>query len=122
VNHDRVQALREHLDANNGIVGLEIVDPEEVERAVRLFDRDGFVVVRDALDADQTAFLKAGVDEVVDDIVALDPDRTGNRGSHPRVPCKSAMSGRGTAAPRTCPTRCERSRTSSTTHRGSGSR
>jgi ectoine hydroxylase-related dioxygenase (phytanoyl-CoA dioxygenase family) len=82
-DHDaHIQALREHLDANNGIVGLEILDPDEIERAVRLFDRDGFVVVRDALDADQTAFLKAGVDEVVDDIVALDPDRSGNRGSH----------------------------------------
>ena len=74
--------LRAHLVANNGIVGMEIVDPAEVERAVRLFHRDGFVVVRDALDADQLEFLRSGVAEAVDAIVALDPDRAGNRGSH----------------------------------------
>ena len=75
-------ALREHLAANNGIVGLEVLEPGEVERAVRLFHRDGFVVVRDVLDADQLQLLRAGVDEAVREIVALDPDRTGNRGSH----------------------------------------
>ncbi len=74
--------LRTHLLANNGITGLEILEPNEIERAVRLFSRDGFVVVRDALDADQTEFLRRGVSEVVDEIVALDPDRSGNRGSH----------------------------------------
>lgn len=44
--------LREHLRQNNGIRGLEIVGPDEVERAARIFFRDGFVVVRDLLDAD----------------------------------------------------------------------
>ena len=77
-----VVALRDHLAAHNGIVGLEILDPDEVDRAVRLFDRDGFVVVRDALDTHQTELLRAGVAEVADDIVALDPSRKGNRGSH----------------------------------------
>ena len=75
-------ALREHLAARNGIVGLEVLEPNEVERAVRLFHRDGFVVVRDALNAAQTEFLRAGVAEVVADIIALDTDRHGNRGSH----------------------------------------
>lgn len=75
-------ALRDHLEANSGIAGLEILDSSEVERAVRLFDRDGFVVVRDALTAEQTEFLHTGVNEVVDEIVALDADRAGNRGSH----------------------------------------
>lgn len=74
--------LREHLLANNGIVGLDILDPGEVEQAVSLFHRDGFVVVRDALTPEQVEFLRAGVDQAVDDIVALDPDRSGNRGSH----------------------------------------
>ncbi len=78
----RVIELREHLAANNGIVGLEVLEPSEIERAVRLFRRDGFVVVRDALDAEQNEFLRAGVDEVVAGILALDPDRNGNRGSH----------------------------------------
>ncbi len=73
---------RDYLSTNNGIRGLEILEPNEIERAVALFDRDGFVVVRDALDAEQTAFLRNGVDEVVRDIVALDQERSGNRGSH----------------------------------------
>lgn len=88
VSHDgphddsRVSALRENLAAHNGIVGLEILPPHEIERAVRLFHRDGFVVVRDALDADQIELLKAGVAEVVRDIIAMDVSRSGNRGSH----------------------------------------
>jgi ectoine hydroxylase-related dioxygenase (phytanoyl-CoA dioxygenase family) len=77
-----VVELREHLRANNGITGLEILEPHEIDRAVRIFRRDGFVVVRDALTTDQTALLRAGVDEVVSDILALDPQRDGNRGSH----------------------------------------
>lgn len=50
--HDdpEVCALRERLRETNGLRGLEIVRPQEVERARRMFFRDGFVVVRDALD------------------------------------------------------------------------
>lgn len=77
-----VAALREHLVANNGINGLEILDPTEIERAVRIFHRDGFVVVRDVLSAEKTEVLRRGVEEVVDEIVALDADRHGNRGNH----------------------------------------
>jgi len=81
-NDPEVVALRDHLSANNGITGLEILDPSEIERAVKLFHRDGFVTVRNALDPDQVEFLRNGVNEVVDSILALDPDRGGNRGSH----------------------------------------
>jgi ectoine hydroxylase-related dioxygenase (phytanoyl-CoA dioxygenase family) len=77
-----IERLRRYLEAHNGIRGLEILDPDEVERAVRIFQRDGFVVVRDALDPDQLAFLRQGVDAAVAEIVGLDPDRSGNRGSH----------------------------------------
>ena len=77
-----VDALRAHLDAHNGINGLEVLDPTEVDRAVRIFNRDGFVVVRDALNAEQLAFLRSAVDEAVRSIVALDHDRSGNRGSN----------------------------------------
>jgi len=73
---------REYLESNAGIRGVEILDPSEIERAVRIFRRDGFVLVRDALDSEQTAFLREGVVEVADDIVALDSERGGNRGSH----------------------------------------
>lgn len=77
-----VVALREHLEANNGLRGLDVLEPTEIERAVQLFDRDGFVVVRDALTPDQTEFLANGVMEVVREIVGLDDVRDGNRGSH----------------------------------------
>ena len=53
-----VEALRAHLEANNGIKGLEVLDPSDIDRAVRIFQRDGFVVVRDALDDDQLAYLR----------------------------------------------------------------
>ena len=77
-----IDATRAYLHAHNGIKGLELLDPSEIERAVRLFNRDGFVVVRNALNAEQLAFLRAGAEEAAGNIVALDPDRSGNRGSH----------------------------------------
>jgi ectoine hydroxylase-related dioxygenase (phytanoyl-CoA dioxygenase family) len=76
-----LEAQRTYLLEYNGIRGLEVLDPDEVERAVRIFERDGFVVVRDALTSDQLSFLKAGVDEAVREIVNLDPERSGNRGA-----------------------------------------
>ena len=54
-----VAALRERLRAANGIQSLEVVASHEVERAARIFFRDGFVVVRDVLDADVQAGLPA---------------------------------------------------------------
>ncbi len=54
-DHPDVLALREHLRAKNGIVGLEIVEPQEIDRAARIFFRDGFVVVDNLLDAGQLA-------------------------------------------------------------------
>ena len=77
-----VRALREHLLAHNGIAGLEIVDPGDVERALRLFARDGFVVVHSVLDDELFEVLWAGCEEVARDLVALDVELGGNRGSH----------------------------------------
>lgn len=77
-----IVAAREYLSERNGIVGLEVLEPGEVERAVRVFHRDGFVVIRDALTPEQTDMLARGVTEVADEIVALDEQRDGNRGSH----------------------------------------
>ncbi len=73
---------RAYLEANAGLAGLEILEKSEVERAVRIFRRDGFVVIRDVLTADQTAFLRDGVTQVAREIVAADEQRSGNRGSH----------------------------------------
>jgi len=72
-----VGALREYLGAHNGIKGLEVLEPFEVDRAVRIFNRDGFVVVRDALDAEQLAVLRAATEDAARQIIALDPDRSG---------------------------------------------
>ncbi len=53
--HDdpEVCALRDTLRHRNGIRGVEILEPHEVERAARIFFRDGFVVVRDLLDPER---------------------------------------------------------------------
>ena len=75
-------ALRAHLEANNGIAGLEIVAPDNLTRALELFRRDGFVVIADVLSDEQTLFLANGCDEVAVEILALDQSRNGNRGSH----------------------------------------
>lgn len=68
-----VVAFRERLAISNGIRGLQILEPHEVERATQLFHRDGFVVIRDALTPTQTARLKAATDRQLDQILAVDP-------------------------------------------------
>ncbi|MFK7914092.1 MAG: phytanoyl-CoA dioxygenase family protein [Pseudomonadales bacterium] len=78
----QVSALREHLLAHNGLHGLELLAATDLDRAVRLFRRDGFVVIANILNDDQIAQLAEGCNEVIDDIVALDADQRGNRGSH----------------------------------------
>ena len=60
-----VEALRAHLREHNGIRGLEICDPSEVKRAARIFRRDGFVVVRDLLNAEQLESWRAGCAEAL---------------------------------------------------------
>ncbi len=75
-------ALRAHLAANNGIKGLEILEAKDVARVVELFNRDGFVVVANILNDEQTEFLREGCSAVAAEILALDEGRKGNRGSH----------------------------------------
>lgn len=78
----RVAALHTHLEANNGIKGLDILEPQDVSRAVQLFQRDGFVVVANILNSEQIEILRKGCMAVSAEILALDQDRKGNRGSH----------------------------------------
>ncbi len=73
-------ALRDYLLANNGIKGLEILTPEDVDHAAALFRRDGFVVAADALNDEQVEVLRTGCEEVAGEIVALDAEGAGNRG------------------------------------------
>ena len=61
-----VVALRERLDRENGIPDLELVEPADVDRAVELFDRDGFVAVRDALDPSMLERMRMAVDRAVE--------------------------------------------------------
>ena len=72
--------LRRHLEANNGLKGLEIFEPGQIEAIVRVFRRDGFVVVANVLTNDQVAWLREGCDAVVDELRTVDPDGQGNRG------------------------------------------
>lgn len=74
--------MRAHLSAHNGIRGLEILEPADVRHAVELFNRDGFVVIAGVLDSGQVEVLAAGCEAVAAEILALDADRQGNRGSH----------------------------------------
>jgi hypothetical protein len=77
-----VAALRAHLEAHNGIRGLDILDPGDTAHAVELFRRDGFVVMANVLNAEQTEILAQGCASVISEILALDPQSAGNRGSH----------------------------------------
>ncbi|HEY2179104.1 MAG TPA: hypothetical protein VGH15_11015, partial [Caulobacteraceae bacterium] len=78
--HDdpEVCALREHLRRHNGLIGLEIVTPDEIARARRIFFRDGFVVVRDLLDADALAAFREASGRVLEQILAI-PGHGGRR-------------------------------------------
>ena len=64
-------ALRQHLENNNGIASLEILTPDQVSDAVRLFYRDGFVMVRDVLTPEQVAFLRAGCEREATEILSI---------------------------------------------------
>src|ERR1700722_7441468 len=64
-------ALREHLRRDNGLRGLEIVGPDEIERAKRIFQRDGFVVVRDLLDPDMLATMREASARVLAKILEI---------------------------------------------------
>ena len=77
-----VVKLRRHLEENSGIRGQEILQPADIERAVELFRRDGLVVVENVLNSEQIEFLAMGCSEIVNEVISLDSDSKGNRGSH----------------------------------------
>ena len=80
-DHPTVNKLREYLRVNNkGIHGLEMCEPHEIEKATRIFHRDGFVVIKNALSPSHLQSLKKGVEREVQNILQLDPKRRGNRG------------------------------------------
>ena len=77
-----IVAQRDYLERENGLRGLEILEPDAVEEAVRLFYRDGFVVIAGALDDERLDCLRQGSDREVENIPSLDAGGRGNRGSH----------------------------------------
>jgi hypothetical protein len=88
-DHPDVAALRSRLlasrPAREHADELEIVDPN-VEgfacRAAELLQRDGYAIVSDVLAPDIVAGVQAGLERIIRGVVAHDPLRTGNRGSH----------------------------------------
>lgn len=78
----KVLRLAERLASSNGISNLTIVRPDDIDEAVRLFKRDGFVVIEDVLNSEQIDFLAAGCNEVINEVLSLDAESRGNRGSH----------------------------------------
>ena len=79
---NEIATLRARLEAENGIKGLEILQPKDLRRAVELFRRDGFVVIADVLNSEQVEILAKGCNEVAAEVLELDKGRAGNRGSH----------------------------------------
>ncbi len=66
-----VQKLREHLRTNNGLSGVEILEPHEIDRAQRIFYRDGFVVVRNLLDPERVALWREASARVLKQILEI---------------------------------------------------
>lgn len=79
---DAFAKKREYLAANNGIRGLERLQPTDIDDAVRIFYRDGFVVIENALNEEQLTLLKEASERVIREVLAKDKNRQGNRGSH----------------------------------------
>lgn len=77
-----VVSLRERLELRSGIQGLEILEAGDIATIKRLFHRDGFVVIGGVLTDEQIDYLANGCNEVMREIVALDAEHKGNRGSH----------------------------------------
>lgn len=76
-----VTGLRDHLREKNGIEGLELVSPTDVERAVELFHRDGFVAVRDVLSPQQLDRMRAAAYRNIGALMKDDPDCSAGGGA-----------------------------------------
>ena len=79
---DDIKALTSRLISNNGMAGLELLSPSEIDRATQIFYRDGFVVIQDVLTPEQVHFLRDGCEREANKIIAIDPKGVGNRGPY----------------------------------------
>lgn len=76
-----VVELRERLRRENGITGLEVLSAREVKRAAELLHRDGFVVIGDALSAEQLARMQDASAKAIASLMAEDPDCSAGGGA-----------------------------------------
>jgi hypothetical protein len=65
-----VEALRAPRRANNGVRGLEVCEPDELQRIARIYRRDGFCVVKGLLDDGQLARFRDGCARAITAILA----------------------------------------------------
>ena len=68
-----IQARLAHLREKNGLKGLEICHYTEVEKATKLFLRDGFVAVSDVLGPDQLDEIQKASRARIAEITAENP-------------------------------------------------
>ena len=68
-----VTALRNRLQRENGIQGLQVLAPGDTKRAAELLHRDGFIVIRDALDPRQLARMQSASSRAIASLMEDDP-------------------------------------------------
>lgn len=88
-----VVSLRDQLSIANCMPGLEIVSSHEVDfstRAAELFERDGFVVIGDALTQEQWLSLRDASDQILLRIFEEDP-AGGAGGAFGRLPYRYSL-------------------------------
>jgi len=61
---------------------IEVIEPDDIERAAKVFLRDGFVAIANAIQGDPLQRIQAAATRVIGEIVADDPEYVGNRGHH----------------------------------------
>lgn len=71
---------RDVVGRDGQMLNAEIVEPAEVRKATRIFHRDGFVVMRNALTAEQLAYARSGAERVIAEQTAAIPLEDANRG------------------------------------------
>lgn len=61
---------------------VEILSPNEADRAAAILHRDGFVCLKDVFTPEQLRYAQAGAARVIQEQTDADPERKGNRGHH----------------------------------------
>jgi len=77
-----IDSLKSTLASEPGLKGFDVFSPDAISAIAKAFHRDGFAVVKDVLSPQALASLQTGCDRVVQEMLSLDPEARGNRGSH----------------------------------------